>query len=364
MKKRMITGLTTLIAASSLLTGSAGAQQIAFSTGDLTFKGDLRYRHEQISAEGAKQQDRQRIRARMNVTAVVAPKVNFVFGIASGSGDPVSSNETLTDGMKDIPFSIDLAYFDYTTPLAGLKVQGGKMKNPFYTAGKSQLIWDGDLNPEGLAAQYSRKGATEIFANGAMLWVQERSADKDSYILGGQGGVKQTIGGLNVTAGAGFFDYVNTKGYATFYDTAKNYGNTVDAGKKYVYDYQIVEAFGEIALPKAFIPLSFAVDYATNIASDVEDNQGYLVGVTAGKTTPGAFSGRAFYRYLEKDAVVGAYCDSDFGGGGTNNTGTIVGLDYQASKNITLGATFFMNEKGVDDGTSYNRLQLDTSFKF
>ncbi len=91
-----LNALTCLASSFMMLSTISGAQQIAFSTGDLVFKGDLRFRHEQISQEGAKQRDRERIRARMSDTATVDPKVNFIFGVASGSNnDPISSNQDM-----------------------------------------------------------------------------------------------------------------------------------------------------------------------------------------------------------------------------------------------------------------------------
>ena len=373
MKKSTVIGLTMLIAASAFNPCSSIAQQIAFSTGDLTFKGDLRYRHEQISQEGNDQRDRQRIRARFNVTAAVDSKVNVFFGLASGSNnDPISSNQDLGAGLTDKPVWLDMAYFDWTTPLTGLKVQGGKMTNPFLAVGKNQLIWDHDLRPEGLSAQYSKKiDKTELFANASYYWITERAADKDNILIGGQAGIKQTMEMALLTLGAGMYDYTNAKGFDTFYDATKSFGNSVDASKKYLYDYRIAEAFGELAISRVIpVPASILFDYATNTASDVKDNTAYLVGASLGKTgQKGSMAGQVFYRYVERDAVLGAFSDSDFGGGGTNNKGFVFQYDYQYAKNVTLSSTFYMNKMGVKsvNGVSpkdYNRLQIDAICKF
>jgi hypothetical protein len=370
--KRTVLGMTMLVAASIFCPTASNAQQIAFSTGDLTFKGDLRYRHEQISQEGSDQRDRQRIRARFNVTAVVDPKVNIILGIASGSNnDPISSNQDLGAGLSDKPFWLDMAYFDWTSPLSGLKVQGGKMVNPFLAVGKNQLIWDHDLRPEGLSAQYSKKfDKTELFANASYFWLTERAADKDNTLIGGQAGIKQTMDVALLTLGAGIYNYTNAKGLDTFYDATKNFGNSVDANKKYLYDYR-AEVFGELAISKIIpVPASILFDYATNTASDVKDKKAYLFGASIGKTAQkGSMAGQVFYRYVEKDAVVGAFSDSDFGGGGTNNKGFVFQYDYQYAKNVTLSSTFYMDKMGVKkvnniDPKDYNRLQIDAVFKF
>jgi hypothetical protein len=371
---RRQTAILTCIAATCLFSGVSFADpQIAFSTGDLAFKGDLRYRHEQISQEGLDQRDRQRIRARLYVAATVDPKVNFLFGLASGSpNDPISSNQDMGAGFSDKPVWIDMAYFDWTTPLTGLKIQAGKTINPFLAVGKNQLIWDSDLRPEGIAGQYSKKfDQTELFANASMFWITERAADKDNLLLGGQAGIKQSMDTANLTIGAGLFDYTNAKGFDTFYDATKSYGNSVDANKKYLYDYRVAEAFGEYAMTKILpVPASMYIDYATNTASDVKDKTAYLVGASLGKTAQkGSMAGQVFYRCVERDAVVATFNDSDFGGGGTNNKGFVFQYDYQYEKNVTLSSTFYMNKLGVKDVNGvapkdYNRLQIDAIVKF
>jgi hypothetical protein len=42
----------------------------------------------------------------------------------------------------------------------------------------------------------------------------------------------------------------------------------------------------------------------------------------------------------------------------------VFGIGYQAGKNCKLGLTYFINNIGLDDGTDYKRLQLDTEYKF
>jgi len=354
-----------LFAASALFPCAAETQQIASPTGALVFNGDLRYRHEQISQEGTVQRDRQRFRARLSVTAAVDPKVNFIFSLVSGSNDPGPYDQDMTGGFSDKPIWIDQACFDWTTPLNGLKLQGGKMKNPFLAVGRNQMIWDHDLNPEGLAAQFSRKfNNTELFANGSCFWVEERATTKDSFLLGGQAGVKQSTGIADLTIGAGLFGYTNTKGSATFYGAGKSFGNSIDANNKYLYDFHEMEVFGELAVTKGF-PASLSFDYVSNVASDVKDNQACLIGVSLGKTAnPGSMAGRVYYRSVERDAVVGAFNDSDFAGGGTDNKGAAFQYDYQVSKNVMISATFFMNQKGIKKSINYNRLQIDSNFKF
>jgi len=121
--------------------------------------GDLRYRHESIDEQsGGEWKDgvsRHRIRARLGVNGKVNDEVDLGFRLASGSADPVSTNQNLESSFSSKTIWLDLAYFDWhPAGIKGFNFIGGKMNNPFYSVGKNQLIWDHDLTPEGLAAKY------------------------------------------------------------------------------------------------------------------------------------------------------------------------------------------------------------------
>ena len=74
---------------------------------------------------------------------------------------------------------------------------------------------------------------------------------------------------------------------------------------------------------------------------------------------------------LEADAVLGLLSDSDFAGGGTDGKGHILTGAYGINKQWSLGLTSFLNneagEKNLADqggALSYDRIQLDTKFKY
>ena len=70
------------------------------------------------------------------------------------------------------------------------------------------------------------------------------------------------------------------------------------------------------------------------------------------------------YRYVESDAVIDGFCDSDFGGGGTNLKGWAVGGNLALSKNVFLGARW-LNANQVCGPQFYsNILQLDLNARF
>lgn len=81
---------------------------------------------------------------------------------------------------------------------------------------------------------------------------------------------------------------------------------------------------------------------------------------------PGSWELRYNYRKIKKDAVVGAFTCSDFGGGGTDVKGHEIGGAIQLVHNTTFKATCFINGLGLEEETTtdYSRLQFDVQVKF
>jgi hypothetical protein len=343
----------------------------------VSFYGDFRYRHEQIDGESTDQRDRHRIRARLGLRGKIADEWSFDLRLASGSADPISTNQDLGGGFSSKTVWLDSAFLTFKPQsIEGLSVLAGKMANPFYTVGGNQLMWDGDLNPEGMAVKYTAKlnDADTFFANAGGMWVQRDSTSQTDISLWAiQGGLTHAFEDKSkLTGGLGYFKYGNIQDKRAIYDTAKNFGNSTyndGAHKRYLYDYELVEAFGEYATRLGDVPVSFYGDYVVNTASGVSGDTGWLVGTTYNKAgDPGTWQVGYEYRELERDAVLGAFTDSDFIGGGTHGKGHKFSFKYALAKNVSAGTTYFLNEHDADGGgkrdDKYRRLQLDVELKF
>lgn len=341
----------------------------------LTLKGDLRYRYEMIDKEGSEERTRNRIRARFEATAKPADdlKVGLRLSTSEG-GDSVSSNQTLGDGSSRKDVFFDLAYMTWSpASLTGLSLTGGKMENPFVTV--ADLVFDGDLNPEGAALNYTLGGdGLDLMLNGGYFWVAERSADKDDgTMMGGQLAAKMKKDSLHMVGGVGYYAFQNLEGYDIIGE--KSFGNSTTGGeedpitgevspKLYANEFEILDVVAEIGM-KLGIPVAIYGDYAVNQDAD-EDDTGYMVGLKLGKTKePGSVDFNYNYRELEANAVLGAWTDSDFIGGGTDGKGHKLALGVQLTKALKGNVTYFMNEIGLDgDSKDYDRLQVDVSAKF
>jgi hypothetical protein len=332
---------------------------------------DFRYRYEWIDQEGSENRNRNRIRARIGILGQVTDDLQVGFrlatseAIASGNGDPISTNQTLDDAFSKKSIWLDLAYFKWSPAGTGFNVFGGKMENPFYRVGGNQLIFDSDLTPEGVAVQYSRRltDHDEFFANAGGFWVNEVNGDADTSLWGIQGGLKHTFADKSVlTGGASYYAYGNLEGSGPLIGAGFQ-GNS-NAGGFYTSDYKIAEVFSEYAFKLGDRPTAVYGTYVKNTAAATSDDTGWLIGGKYGKCKdPGSWELSYDYRDLEADAVLGAFSDSDFAGGGTNGKGHRFGYTYQLAKNVQGALTYFINERGNNE-TNYNRLQADLMFKF
>ncbi len=336
--------------------------------------GDYRFRFENIDEEGKKGRQRDRMRLRLGVDAKVNDWVDLGIRLASGGFDPVSTNQTFSGAFSTKDFGLDLAYFDWHPGKAGsVHVIGGKMKNHFVTVGGSQLLWDSDLTPEGLALKLSGSGErTTPFLNLGYLWAEERGGASDSKLYALQGGfTHKTSNGSHVTLGAGVFNYSNMKGMKGLVDSTKGFGNSMTADPDpdvkdvyYANDFNEFELFGEFGFSAGNTPVTIYADYVTNRDAPTDD-VGYLYGISLGKLKdPGSWNLGWENRRVEKDAVVGAFSDSDFIGGGTDGKGHKFSFAYQLSKNSTFGITYFSNDKKLSAPVDYDRWQVDFAFKF
>lgn len=323
----------------------------------IKLKGDFRYRHEAFDIENRRDRHRQRMRARVALSGSVNDQVSVGFGLATGGSDPISTNQTFDDASSSKNVVIDLAYAKWS-PRQGLDIVAGKFKNPIHRAGGNGLLWDGDLNPEGLGFSYE---SGNFFANGIASWVDESSGDDDSFLVGGQVGVDADAGQGAIKLGLGYFNYLDSRGERAFYDGSAM-GNRLNSDGEYVEGFELIEGFAEYSVNAGAGKLSLFADYVHNVAAD-DFETGWALG---GKYRQAKWQFGYTYQELEADAVLGTFSDSDFIGGGTDGEGHILSANYALGKQISLRGTLFLNDRNIDFGNEeeYKRLMLDISFKY
>ena len=346
-------------------------------TPKVVWSGDLRYRHEEVDAEeSTDRQERERIRARLGVTAKVNETVTGVFQIASNSGnnDPRSTTQTLTNGFARKGVAIDLAYVDMQLG-NGWSTQLGKMPMPWRRTGS--YVWDTDLTPEGAAIKYTAHG---FFATTFSYWLNEFSTAADTTLFGGQVGFKGEVRGVGLTAAVGYFDFGSVQDQVTatptgcarplntaFFGGAQGNTTMTLAGCPLLAkDFDMVHVIGQVDLRIGTLPLTLFTDLVQNRAADDLD-MGYALGLTLGKAAdPYTWEFGLVYQDIEADAAFGQFVDSDFGGGVTDSNGIAIRGAFALSKNYLLSGTYFLNDRFVDVGRQrdYTRVQVEVTAKF
>jgi hypothetical protein len=331
-------------------------------TDRINLYGDFRLRYEAIDEKFVGSRQRSRFRARLGVSADVVDDVKVIFQLCSGGDNPVSCNQSFDDDLSSKDLSIDLAYVDWTAT-ENLHVYGGKMKNPLYRAGKAPMVWDSDLNPEGLAVKY---GSNRFFGVLGGFNIEERATSSDSMLFAAQLGTTFDFGKASkITAGIGYFGYTNTIGNKPFFFGIP-LGNSVDLEGNYVYEYKDTEIFAEYDTKLGNWPLQVFAHIAKN--NEVRDeNTAYAVGAKIGAVKDnGSIALSWTYMDIEADSVIAAFNDSDFAGALTNSSGHLIKIGYGLTRNIALGGTFYINrlQRIIGEEHDYNRMQLDIEFKF
>lgn len=354
----------------------------------ITFKGDVRYRYESINDDSKHDSDgdtytrqRDRIRARLGAEAKCNDNLKAGIELSTGQSDPVSGNQSLGDGFGKKEFRLNQAYLDYNflgdNPNE-VHAIAGKMKNPFITM-PDDLVWDGDLTPEGLAFKSQLGGGfATVLVNGGYMWVQERSDKDDLMLYAGQGAVKlQFRPEVGLTFGASYYGFQNMQGDDVIDWESKNnsYGNSTVNGavsgsttnKAWAAEFTPVVYFAQLDLWVLGMPLSVYAQELSN-GDAAKFDQGHLYGVTLGKAkNPQTWEVGYSYAELEKDATVGMFTDSDRWGGGTDGRGHKFYVKYQIMKNLQAGVSYFLDEKKISDSaktTDYDRLQVDLVASF
>ena len=331
----------------------------------IKWKGDYRFRYEDIDEQGKDGRDRWRIRARPALVAKTSDTTEVGLGLATGGDDPVSSNQTLGNGSSSKNINLDLAYATWR-PIENTYATGGIFKNPYYKVQKSQLIFDGDFRTEGLAVGWADD---MFFANATYNFIESDSKNGDYGVWMAQLGATFTpFDGTKLTASAGYLD-IPTKGEEAIYDDDFFGNSSVEKNgvAVYEYDYKLVNASLKLGLTVFDMPLSLYADYVKNNDPDDLDT-GYLAGIQLGKAkNKGDWQVQYQYEDLDANATLGLVTDSDFAGGGTDGKGSKFSAKYAIDQKWYVGTTYFFNNKtGVKlgDDASYDRIQLDTGFKY
>lgn len=335
--------------------------------------------------------NRLRLRARLGVLAKINDTVTAGMRFATGNvTDRVSTNQTLGSGFNKYSFLVDRAYIKYD-PVEWASFTGGRIPNPWFA---TDLVWDEDLNFDGVAVSLRNVTPTQSLRPFATAgWFPLRADNppnaEKQWLAGGQIGAEYDVnsstrlrvglakyryGGIEAYADTNFDLIGPLPGYGRYAHSSalRQKGNTLvltnpDAGA----------AFGETTpiygLASKFEPwvLTTTVDLAhfdpvhVLLSAEYVKNTGFdradilrrtgldltdgkdsawhvrvMVGMPSVRLTDD-WQVFASYKYIGSDALIDGFTDSDFGLGGTNLKGFVLGGSYGLSRDTALGLRWY-----------------------
>lgn len=320
--------------------------------------GDMRFRHENVDKDDANgvKDSRQRIRARLKIAAKVNDQVDVGLRLVT-RGSQTSGNRNLEGSFVSKDLFFDRAYINWRPDFVkGLTATFGKFKQPWYNASSHGLIWDSDVNPEGVALSYKRQvGPIKLTATGGYFILEDGdtvkgSANNDGFsddlnmYHAGISAAMQMTKDIKGTLGSNVYIYNNESAV----------GNFNDANALEIY-----EVASRIDFNTAFLPVYVYGQYATNASAEDGKDTAWLAGFGA---KLGAFKMDYNYRDTQQFAVADTFNDSTFAKGNTAARGHKVKLTYAISRNFATGMAYYAAEQY--DGTNTDTLQLDLKAKF
>jgi hypothetical protein len=357
----------------------------------LAMGGDFRLRYEGIERnEATRDRNRFRYRLRWKITKQISKDVELGFRFVPGSNtDPTATNQTLTGDFTYKNIFIDQAYAKYRPTflvenvpyLEKAEFAGGKFENPFAGA-SSSMVWDGDIMTEGFSESFEfsflEKKLSPFITLGQFL-LQENETLADSELYGFQGGLRWNPPGFSEAASV---RVTNAVAYYEFSDYARN-SNFIVSGTSLARgntrfgtstslaagDFDVIQAYNEVKFKAAGLPVKLFSDFAMNVSDQTFNPDGrnfaYEYGITLGSAKKkGDWDATWYYAYIEPNAVVGAFSESDFGMGHADKRGNLIKLGYKLTDSLKLGfaAHFVNNITGADDET--RRFQSDIEWVF
>ena len=322
-------------------------------------KGDIRLRYQYQDTDGGNARSRGRYRARIGIIGKPVDNFEAGVGLVSGGSNPRATNDTFSDTFETKDARMDYAYLQYTK--GGLEAIGGKFKRQRYLYQTTDLMWDGDVNPEGFATKYTMKNAygSAFAAAGILVLDEEGGLSDDPFMYYGQLGQKFKSGNIyGQIAGMYYalsdYHFLNDDGSSAFNNGEHSAGTNTDD------NFGGLGFSAELGTKTDFGKISFITDYTNNLATNTEEDTAYAVGL---KWKKGKWKAKYIYADLAHNSVPDFLPDSDRFRGDTGIKGHEFAVGYKVNKRVSLGLDFYATQ---DDVTKADQeiLQLDLKMKF
>jgi len=280
----------------------------------LKVSGDLRLRSQHDRSDNdARDRTSAQVRARVGATYAVNDRLTIGGRLVTGDAkDPNSTDVQLSKWLDDFEVSLDMAYAQLD--FGDLKLYGGKFPQPF---ARTDLVWDGDVNPQGVAATWKHAlGNGGAFRGSGLFFVVNEDAKlADSTMAGLQVGYDSpSYGGFKYDASAAYYRY--SLGNMVNADSGDWRTNRLRPDGSYLSDYELVDVLvgGTWQGANERWPLRVTGDYVKNLGAVDNQDTGFGVDVSLGRASrPGDWRFTYGYAQTDVDAVMAAFSQDNIG---------------------------------------------------
>lgn len=331
----------------------------------LKLYGDFRLRGEStINRDDKRDSHRARIRMRLGANYQLSEDLLVGARLVTGSGDdPKSTHVTLGDGFKDFEVNLDRAFLTYQPDWAlGGWATAGKFANPFrQNPVYGELVWDGDVQPEGAVLGYTRRGIPGVdelrFVAGGYYFFHQDDA--------GDAGAAVAQVSARIPLGAQFSSDVAV-GYYWWSDPSPN-GNSPLAKFDLNGKFGILNPILSVSYDGWKVPVVASAEFIYNTRVRSSRDTGYALGLALGRAAKQG-DWRAYYQWqvVEADSVFPAVSQDDFPFT-TDFRGHVFGVNYQFLDKVGLHAWALVarpDDTGAIGASSVWRPRLDLNVKF
>jgi hypothetical protein len=265
------------------------------------------------------------------------PQARLRLGVQSRQPGPVRYEVRLVTGAADMPNQSWVPYgaFWGKTPIfldrynltwqpwEPLAITAGKFGDPF---ANSELLWDNDVQPQGLVAglnlnDWLPAGVTGAVTAGPLL-MAANGTDAGAYAAAAKVAFSQTPAPwLKLDAAASYIDFINAGAMANPTTTlgprpGLALRNRLDAaGTGFRNDFNLLNVFGRLTFNLTDdLPLRLTADYVLNTGAP-DLNSGLRLAAFLGSVKdPGGFLGVYRFKYVESDSILSALAEDITGG--------------------------------------------------
>ncbi len=368
----------------SLAEQNAERDRVLDAVGDvferLDVYGDLRLRHEtDNNVDRRPTRNRERVRLRLGAIYHLSDELQIGARFVTGNDpDPKSTHQSFGSGFESFDVRLDRAYITYQPQgIANLSISAGKFAHPFrMNPVYGELVWDSDIQPEGISASYTLTSEKLIlfdrldFTIGEYLVLQQDELDEASLFVAQVAGEQALTTNLNLLAALGWYRYsdLTPDGSLTF--RLRNAGNAI-AGDDFASDFSIVNPIVALTYKGLPRPLTVSGELMFNTRAVHGRGEGWALGLSYGETRrPKDWRVYYQFQYIERDAILSAVSQDDFTLA-TNFRGHMFGVQYKLSDAVGLHLWALLAERLSSDGFFFDdsgddqwRVRLDLNIRF